>query len=274
MRPVWRGAISFGLVTIPVKLYAATERKNPHFTLLHGDCRTPVRYAKWCPHCERELSMDEIVRGFEVEPGTFVLFDDEELADLPLPTARTVHILDFVDLGEVDPIYYDRTYFLEPGEGGERAYSLLRRAMAETRRAAVAKVLLRTKETLAGIRVFDDRVLAMQTMYYDEEVRPADAVLTLDPAAALDERELEMAKTLIGNLVAPFSPERYRSEYRAALHDLIRERVEGQRAVHAEKRPAAQAVDLMDALRESVRQAEAERGRRGGGRDGQARAPA
>lgn len=261
---MWRGAVSFGLVTIPVKLYAATEHKNPHFTLLHHECRTPVRYVKWCPHCGREVAPDEVVRGFEVEPGTFILLEPEDLAGLPLPTARAVQILDFVELSEIDPIFYDRTYFVEPGEGGDRAYSLLHRAMAETGRAAVAKVLLRTKEALAGIRVFNDRVLAMQTMYYDEEVRPADAIQTLAPGAAADERELEMAKMLIGNLVAPFAPGRYKSEYREALRDLVRQRVEGRRTVEVERRPQAPAVDLMAALRESVRLAEEER------RDGRA----
>ncbi|MCL6450113.1 MAG: Ku protein [Acetobacteraceae bacterium] len=261
MRPLWKGSISFGLVNIPVRLYAATERQAPHFTQLHDRCRTPLRHVRFCPRCEREVGLEEVVRGYQVDPGRFVVFSEEELRALPLPSGRTVEILDFVDLKEIDPVYFDRTYYLEPLEGGEKAYALLRRAMEGTGQAAVARVLIRSREALAGIRVFDGRVLALHLMFYAQEVRPVDELPRRWSEPEVDQRELDMAVALIGNLRAPFSPEKYRSRYREALSALVQRKLEGQELVEVEAREPARVVDLMEALRESVRQAEEKRSR-------------
>lgn len=258
MRPVWKGALSFGLVNIPVRLYVATRRDAPQFRLLHRQCHTPVQYRKWCPHCDRELEPEEIGRGIEIDTGQYVVIRDEELEELPLPTARTIQIMDFVELSDIDPVYYDRTYYIEPAEGASRPYRLLRTAMAQTNRTAVAKVLLRTKESLAGVRIFGQNLLVLHTMHYSSDVREPVVVEGVQDRDEIDRRELEMARTLIDNLTTSFDPGRYHSEYRQALAQLIETRVSGAEVVTA--RPdQPKVVDLMQALRESVKQTEQER---------------
>lgn len=176
MRSVWKGVISFGLVNIPVRLYRAVEERSVHFRQLHAACGTPIRYRRWCPRCEVEAAPEDLARGYEYAPDRFVLITDEDLEGLPLPTARAVEILDFVRLQEIDPIYFERTYYLEPAEGGEKAYALLRRAMDERRCVAVAKVALRHKESLCCLRTYQGRVLALATMAYPDEIRPVEAL--------------------------------------------------------------------------------------------------
>lgn len=258
MRTLWKGVISFGLVTIPVKLYAATESKEIAFHYLHAACRSPIRYQKRCLTCEREVPMAEIVRGYEYEPGQFVLMQEADFAALPRAATHTVDIVDFIHLAEVDPIYYDKSYFLEPGEGGAKAYALLRRAMEETGRVAVARLVLRSRESLAAIRVYAGGILALETMYYPDEVRSAAA---LAPKALPEVRpaELEMARELVTRMSGQFVPERYRSEYRQALRELIEQRIAGQQVVRTPVAPlGGQVVDLMEALRQSVEQARAQ----------------
>lgn len=275
LRSLWKGTISFGLVTIPVKLYAATEDKGVKFHYLHAPCRTPVRYVKWCPACHREVPMEEIVRGYEYEPGRYVILAEEDLADLPVPMARTVEILDFVRLADIDPIYYLRTYFIEPGDGGGKAYALLRRALLDTGRVALARVALRGKSSLATVRVYQGRCLALETMHFPDEVR-SYAGLALPDDAGYREQELEMARMLIETMAGEFLPEKFRDEYREALLARIREKIAGEHVVAVEApAPTARVVDLMEALRESLRLAEAARARAAAGAGGaEAEAPA
>lgn len=268
LRSLWKGTISFGLVTIPVKLYAATEEKNVKFNYLHGECHTPVRYVKWCPNCNREVQMQEIVRGYEYEPGRFVVLQDEDFERLPTALARTVEILDFVNLADIDPIYFLKTYFLEPAEGGAKAYSLLRRAMQETGRIALARVALRGRATLAGIRVYRDQALTMETMHFPDEIREF-AGLSIPREEGLRDQELDMAKMLIGTLSGEFVPEKFEDDYRRAVVELIREKVAGEQVVRVEAPEATtRVVDLMEALRQSIqvaKEARAGAGIRGGG---------
>lgn len=265
---MWKGTISFGLVTIPVKLYAATEEKGVKFNQLHGECKTPIRYLKWCPNCNREVKADEIVRGYEHEPGRYVVMADEDFERLPTAMARTVEILEFVNLAEIDPIYFLRTYYLEPGDGGAKAYALLRRAMKESGRIGIARVALRGKAALAGVRVYHDQVLAMETMHFPDEVR-SFAGLAVPKEEQVREQEVEMAKLLIGHLSGPFVPEKFEDEYRMALLNLIREKVAGEQVYQVEApAPAARVVDLMEALRQSVRVAEEARERAAAGQTG------
>lgn len=183
MRSIWKGVISFGLVNIPVRLYRAVEERSVHFRQLHGRCGTPIRYRRWCPRCDVEVPVGDIVRGYEYSPDQFVLIDDVDLANLPLPTAKAVEILDFVRAGEIDPIYFERTYYLEPVDGGTKAYGLLRQAMDLRGCVAVAKVALRNKETLACLRTYRSRVLALVAMAYPDEIRPIEALPAFVAAA-------------------------------------------------------------------------------------------
>lgn len=265
MRSMWKGSISFGLVTIPVKLYAATESKDVRFNLLHDECRTPIQYRKVCPNCDREVAQEEIVRGYEYEKGRYVIVRDEDLEAIPVAAARTLDIVDFVRLDQIDPIYFDKTYYLEPGEGGAKAYALLRRAMEETGRIAIARVVIRSKESLAAIRVFNNGVLAMETMHFPDEVR-SPAGLTGIVAPELRPQELDMATGLIASLSSgDFTPEKFENEYRQAVLDVIAAKAAGEDVVQAaEPVERGRVVDLMEALRASIRQAEEARGAEAG----------
>jgi len=153
MRPLWKGAVSFGLIYVPVKMYAATEKKDIKFNYLHEKCRTPVQYRKYCPSCQSEVASEEVVRGYEYEKGKFVIMKEEDFDRLPGENTRSVEILDFVNLAEIDPIYYDKAYYLAPGEGGQKVYDLLKKAMGESNKVAVGRVVIRSKEALAVLRV-------------------------------------------------------------------------------------------------------------------------
>ncbi|MFZ5826942.1 MAG: Ku protein [Bacillota bacterium] len=259
MRSMWKGSISFGLVTIPVKLYAATESKDVRFNLLHRECRTPVQYRKWCPQCDREIETEEIVKGYEFDRGRFVTLEEEDFEAIPLAAKRALEIVGFVKLEEIDPVYFDKTYYLEPGEGGAKAYALLRRAMEQTGRVAIARVVIRTKESLAALRVVSDRVVAMETMHFPDEVRSV-AGLTGIVEPELRPQEIEMAVGLIESLAMGFEPERFENQYREALLKVIEAKVQGEEVHRVEPVPErGRVVDLMEALRASIRQAEGER---------------
>lgn len=256
MRTLWRGAVSFGLVNIPIKMYVATERKDIKFNYLHKECMSPVQYRKFCPNCEREIAAEEIVRGYEYQKGSYVVVNEEDLERIPLENTKTIDILDFVDFAEVDPIYFDKTYYLEPSQGGEKAYTLLIEAMAQTGKVAIAKVLIRSKQSLAALRV-KDQVLIMETIFYPDEIR-STAGLTLGvDRSKLHNNEIKMAVSLIENLSTRFQPEKYQDEYRQALWELIEGKIVGKEVVSAA--PAAErgnVVDLMEALKASVKLAE------------------
>ncbi len=260
MRPIWKGAISFGLVHIPVKLYAATESRDVKFRHLHAACGTPIRYQKRCPTCQAEVAQEDIVRAYEVEPARFVVVRDEDLAALPELSPRVIEITEFVGLPEIDPVFFDRTYFLEPAQGGVRAYALLRRAMLEANRVALARVAIRSREHLAAVRVYQRRVLVMETMYWPDEIRGWQGLEGVEAEPILAEPEVRMAQVLVEHLAAPFDPGRYVDRTREALMRLVRARVEGREVVEAPPPPVAPVADLLEALRQSVRLAETGRG--------------
>jgi len=254
MRSLWKGAISFGLVHIPVRLYTATSSKSVKFNYLHSECKSPVKYMKYCPKCDKEVEMSEIVKGYEYEKGAFVVLKDEDFDNLPTPSTKVVKIVDFVTMEEIDPIYYSKTYYLEPIEGGAKAYALLRRAMEDTGRAAVAQVTIRSKESLACIRVYEGRVLAMETMFYPDEIRGWEGLqgVGAETEEEIHENELTMAKSLIGNLAADFDPGKYHDRYREALKAMIQERITGEEVYRPEEPTTARVVDLMEALKTSI----------------------
>lgn len=254
MHTMWKGSISFGLVNIPVKMFAATEDKDIRFKILHKKCRTPIKQERVCPTCKEEIGPDDLVRGFEYEPGKFVLIDDEDLEAIRPATARTAEILDFVDLREIDPIYFDKSYYLAPQENnGDKAYSLLRHAMQKTGRIAIAKITIRNKQSLAVIRVLNN-ILILETIFYPDEVRPVSQVPGVPENVRIEERELAMAEQLIESLTAEFKPEKYKDEYREELMNLIRKKAEGKEIVTAPEAPQRNVVDLMAALQASLQQ--------------------
>ncbi len=258
MRSMWKGAISFGLVNIPVKLYSATEKKDIKFNYLHSVCKTPLKYQKLCPACNREVPMEEVVRGYEYQKGQYVLIADEDLENLPAATTKAVELLDFVDLAEIDPLYYDKSYYLAPDEGGRKPYSLLKKAMEGTGKIAVARVVIRSKPSLAVIRVHED-ALVMETMFFPEEIRSAKLIGELNYQVELHDNELKMAISLINSLAAPFDPAKYTNEYRAAIMQIIEAKIAGEQVTIPSQATAGKVVDLMEALKASIQLAQAEK---------------
>jgi DNA end-binding protein Ku len=237
------------MVTIPVNLYTATESHDVRFHLLHKSDGVRLKNIRWCPKDEKAVPWDEVVRGFEYTKGRYVPITDEDLERLPVKTVHTVDISDFVKLEEVDPIYFDKAYYLAPGKAGVKAFALLRQALEQTGRAAVAKVAIRDKESLCLVRPYQD-VLTMETMLYANEIRSSQDIAV--DGAAVSPKELQMAVSLIENLSDRFDPKRYHDEYQAALKQVIDARVEGAPLPAPQAEQSAKVVDLMEALRASV----------------------
>jgi len=256
LHTLWKGAISFGLVNIPVRVHAATEEKDIHFKMLHQPCHTPIRYQRHCSVCQRSVPPDEIIRGYEVQPGQYVIVEDEELVRLAPEKNKNIEILDFVRLQEIDPIYFVKSYYLSPQETGGKAYALLRQAMEQTGKIAIAKVMLRNKSSLAALRVYR-HVLVMETIYYPDEIRAAEQVPGIPQEEHVQEKELQLAIQLVEQLTTPFKPDKYSDDYRHALLELIRQKQEGAVIETPPQPPAAgQVIDLMEALKASLEAAE------------------
>lgn len=267
MRPLWKGAVSFGLIYVPVKMYAATEKKDIKFNYLHEKCGTPVQYRKYCPRCETEVAQEEIVRGYEYEKGRYVVMREEDFERLPGEKTRSVDILDFVSLSEIDPVYYDKAYYLAPGDGGQKVYDLLKRAMSQSGRVAVARVAIRSKETLAVLRAAGD-ALMMSTMFYPDEVRKPAMIDELEYKVELHENEVKMAVSLIDNLSSSFDPGKYTNRYREELLEAIHGKIAGEQVEAPPAPEAANVVDLMSALKASIDLAKKERQPRKKGKAG------
>ena len=257
MKTIWKGAISFGLVTIPVKLYTATEEKTLKFNQLHEKDGGRIKYKRVCSIDGEEVPYSEIVKGFEYEKDRYVTLTDEELQSLPVPTARAIEIERFVDSEQIDPLYFQRSYYLVPEGTGLKAYNLLREAMADDGKVAIAKVALREKEHLATLRLRDN-VLVLETMFWPDEIR-VPKFEELDEEVELRPQEIKMARSLIDSLTDDFEPEEFSDEYRATLEEIIRKKVEGEEITFAEPSEPSKVVDLMDALRASVEAAKASR---------------
>ncbi|MBW7458556.1 Ku protein, partial [Paenibacillus sepulcri] len=221
MQTIWKGAISFGLVNVPVKMFTATKDNDIPLRMLHKDFNLPIKYHRTCPKCKEDVSWDDIVKGYEYEPGHYVTFEKEELEKLASEASREIQILDFIDLEEIDPIYFQKTYYLAPEKTGKHAYSLLVEALKATNKIGIANVTIRSKSSLAAIRVIDDNVLSMVTMFYEEEIRPAAEIPSLPEKVIIDDRELDMAKLLIGQLSSSFNPGQYKDVFRGRVMDAI-----------------------------------------------------
>lgn len=254
MRSLWNGSISFGLVNVPVKMFAATEDKDVHFRTLHKECNTPIQYRKFCPNCEKEVGPEDLIKGFEYEKGQFVIISEEDLQALAVAQTRAIEIADFVNLPEIDPIYYYKTYYLSPGDTGQKAYWLLRHSMEQTNKIAIAKMVLRDKQHLAAVRVLPD-CLSLSLMFYPDEIRSTVA-LRPEKSVVLHDNEIRMATQLIESLTAPFDAVKYADDYRAQVMQLVESRVAGAAIAIPDSPRQNKVVDLMEALKASLDQVE------------------
>jgi DNA end-binding protein Ku len=249
-RTMWKGAISFGLVSIPVRLYPATEEKTLRFNQLHDKDHGRIKYQRVCSICGEEVAYEHIVKGYEYEKGKYVVLEDEDFEAVPVQSSRAIDIVQFVALEEIDPIYFQKSYYLVPEETGIKPYNLLREAMSEDGRVAVAKVAIREKEHLATLR-FKDNVFLLETMYWPDEIRAADFE-EFDKEVEVRPQEVQMARSLIENLTEEFRPEAFTDEYREALLGVVEKKVAGEEIEAVPEPEATRVVDLMDALKASV----------------------
>jgi DNA end-binding protein Ku len=260
MRAIWKGAVSFGLVSIAVKLYSATEEKDIRFHQVHRTDGGRIKYKRTCSIDGEEVTYDDIAKGYDIGGGEMVILTDEDFADLPLTTSRAIDVLQFVPADEIDPIMFAKAYYLEPEGQAAKPYVLLRDALQDADRVAIVKIALRQREQLATLRVRDD-VLVLNTMLWPDEVRGVDFGF-LDEDIETRPAELAMASSLIDSMAGSFKPEEFTDNYRAALQEVIDAKVEGREVVapeETEEAPSA-AVDLMAALKASVERAKAARG--------------
>jgi DNA end-binding protein Ku len=260
-RAIWTGSVAFGLVNVPVGLYAATEDRTVHFNQFQAGTADRIRYKRVNERTGREVELADIVRGHEVSKDDYVLVTDEELAAVDPGGSRTIDIADFVELAEIDPIFFQKTYYLAPqGEGAMRAYALLHRAMTDTGKAGIAAFVMHGKQYLAAVRAMPD-VLALETMFFADEVRdPREEIEDLPHREAFRGRELTIAKQLMESMTTRWNPQNYRDTYRKRVEDLIERKRRGEEIVTEGAPPEdSNVVDLMDALRRSAEQARSRR---------------
>ena len=252
-RAMWSGAISFGLVTVPVKMFSATSSHNVEFHQFEKGTGERIRYKRVAEKSEHEVEYRDIVKGHEVEEGRYVIVTPEELAAVEPTKSRTIDIEDFVDLADIDPIYWNNTYYLAPAEdvGAEKPYALLLEAMRQSGKVAIARFVMRDKQYLATIRPIGD-MLGLSTMYFADEVRGEDAVANAPVDIKVNERELAMAEQLIDSLASDWEPEKYHDTYRERVLDLIERKAKGEDIVVEEQETTPEVIDLMEALRASV----------------------
>jgi DNA end-binding protein Ku len=253
MRTIWNGSISFGLVNIPIGLAVATQRTDVAFRTLHRECKTPIKQKRYCPTDERDVGPDEIVKGWEAVKGEFVIVEEEDLEAVALQRSNSIEILRFVKLEEVDPVYFDRTYYLAPAsaDAQRRPYVLLLRAMEETGMAAIGKFVLWGKENLCLIRPQGDS-LALETLFFAEDVRSKQEIEEAVGESDVKKAELDLAQQVIESISGEFDPEEFRNEYRDDLRRMLEAKLAGQEIAKPEPAPETPVIDLMEALKQSV----------------------
>jgi DNA end-binding protein Ku len=261
MRTIWNGSINFGLVNIPIGLAVAQQRKDTAFRTLHRECGTPIKQKRYCPVHERDVEADELVKGWEFAKGQFVLVEESDLEAVALQRSQSVDIVRFVPVDQVDPIYFDRAYYLAPAgpEAQRRPYVLLLRAMQDAGMAAVGKFVLWGKENLCLIRPLGES-LVLETLYFAEDIRPRAEIDEAVEETDVKDPELAMARQLVESLVGDFDPEEYKNEYRNELRAMLEAKLAGQEITRPEPAPEAPVIDLMDALKQSVAQAQKDKG--------------
>jgi DNA end-binding protein Ku len=253
MRTIWNGSISFGLVNIPIGLALATQRDDVSFRTLHRECGTPIKQKRWCPHHEREVEADELVKGWEVAKGEYVVVEESDLESVALQRSQSIEILRFVKLEDVDPVYFDRTYYLAPAaaDAQRRPYVLLLRAMQETGMAAVGKFVLWGKENLCLIRA-QGETLAMELLFFADDVRSKAEIEEAVEATEVRDAELGLAEQVINSLVGDWEPQDFENEYRRDLKAMLDAKLSGEQITRPEPVAETPVIDLMEALRRSV----------------------
>ncbi|MEP6822266.1 MAG: Ku protein [Chthoniobacterales bacterium] len=261
MRAIWKGSISFGLVNIPIALYPATRREDLKFRLLRGSDHSPVNYKRVAEKDGLEVPWKEIVKGYEYEKGKFVILNEKDFQRVDLEATQTVDIQDFVDLDEIDPMYFYKPYYLEPQKGGDKAYALLRTALADGKKVGIAKVIIKTRQYLAGVKALK-HALVLELMHFAEELSDAEKLnvpKNLEPG----KREKDMAVALVKSMTSKWDPKKYRDDYREALLDVIEEKVEsGGKEIEErpkEKKSSSKVIDLVAILQESLAQSNREK---------------
>jgi DNA end-binding protein Ku len=248
-RAIWTGVISFGMVSIPVKLYPATESKDISFHLLHKECHTRVKQLRWCPLHDEQVEWNDTERGYEYAKGQYVVLTEEDFERLPLASKHTIDLSAFVKADEIDPMYYEKAYYLEPDETGVKPYTLLVRALTDKDLTAVAKIAIRQKEHLCALRA-QDGVIVLETLLYSDEIREDSRPSMGD--VNVSDRELDLAYSLVDAMEEPFEPEKYKDDYRAALMEVIQAKLQGVEIEEAVVAAPTKVGDLMAALKASV----------------------
>jgi DNA end-binding protein Ku len=255
MRAIWKGSISFGLVNIPIALYPATRKEELKFRLLRAKDLSPVNYKRVAEKDGREVPWGEIVKGYEYEKGKFVVLNEKDFQRVDLEATQTVDIKDFVDIDEIDPMYFYKPYYLEPQKGGDKAYVLLREALADGKKVGIAKVVIKTRQYLAGVKALK-HALVLELMHFAEELLDAEKLNT-PKKVEVGKREKEMAEALVKSMSSKWNPEKYKDDYREALMEVIEEKVElGGKEIEEkpkEKKPSTKVIDLVAVLQESLK---------------------
>jgi len=258
-RAIWKGSISFGLVNIPIALYPATRREELKFRLLRKSDLSPVNYKRVAEKDGKEVPWDHIVKGYEYEKGKYVVLKDEDFERVDLEATQTVDIQDFVDVDEIDPMFFYKPYYLEPQKGGDKAYALLRDALKDSKKVGIAKVVIKTRQYLAGVKP-EDGALVLELMHFADELADTGK-LHLPKKVEVGKREMNMAKSLIGSMSAKWNPEKYHDDYREALMEVIEEKVEaGGKEIEAKPKKApkpTKVIDLVSVLQKSLKQTSA-----------------
>ncbi len=249
-RPIWKGAITFGMISIPVKLFGATESKDLAFNTLHKECKSRLKQKRWCPVDDREVFQDDVVKAFEYSKDSYIEILDEDLETLPVPSKHTIELTSFVKQSDIDPVYFERTYYLEPDQIGVKPYALLMRALKSKQVSGVAKIALRNRESLCVLRAGDNNLIMLETLYYPDEIRTAD--IQAEPDVLVSQPELTMALSLVEMLQEEFDPKKYQDQYRVALLDMIESKRNGSEVVATPEAPLPKTVDLMAALKASL----------------------
>jgi DNA end-binding protein Ku len=264
MRAIWKGAVSFGLVSVPVKLYSATESKDISFRQVHAKDGGRIKYQRVCSIDDEEVAYADIAKGYETEDGEMVILDDSDMADLPASSSREISVEKFVPSDQIDPMLFEKSYYLEPEKSGAKPYALLRQALVDADRMALVTVSLRNRMSLAVLRVRDD-VIVLQTMMWPDEIRKADFA-SVDTAEAKP-AEVKMANMLVETLAGDFAPDEYEDDYREAVEALVKAKIEGGevKAPPKQRKTGGEVVDLLAALQRSVEAAQSSRD--GGSRD-------
>ncbi|HEY9786281.1 MAG TPA: Ku protein [Candidatus Obscuribacterales bacterium] len=257
-RAIWTGIITFGMVSIPVKLYTATENKDISFNQLHKDCKSRIKEIKTCPVCDRKIESEEIEKGYEYAKGQYVIVSKDDLEKLPLPNKDCIEITSFIQQSEIDPVFYEKSYFIEPDEAARKPFALFMRALQDKGMTAIAKVAIRSKERLCALRPLDG-TLMMSTLFYPDEIRVEKRKAL--PDVNITDKELAMAGSLIDLMTQEFQPSDYTDNYREAVLKIIEAKLEGREIAEAPPIQTGKVIDLMEALQASMENVKAKKSR-------------